>query len=506
MFSDKDVRQIQEKGISDEQLQWQLSVFRQGIAPMKLNRPASIDDGIICLDNKEIDRYISDFDSAGNIQKIKFVPASGAASRMFKALFEFMDSADEQTDSENEFIITFFGNLRKFAFYGALERKIRDKGELLNGLLDEKKYKKILEYLLTEKGLNYGNLPKGLLQFHRYERDSRTPFEEHIGEAVQYAKTQDGRVSLHFTVSLEHLEEFRKLLHTIRPVYEQKNGIILDVSFSVQKPSTDTMAVDADNQPFRENNGSIVFRPGGHGALIDNLNELNADIIFIKNIDNVVPEKLNSPTIRYKKALAGVLLETQKNVFKLLHELDAGISSGKRLREIHGFITGKLYYIPKLKPDYTKAKACVQEFRDILNRPLRVCGVVKNLGEPGGGPFWAPNSKGDLSLQIVESSQVDHSDTKQAEIFKKSTHFNPVDLVCSTKNYRGEKFSLPESVDRNTCFISRKSKDGRNLKALELPGLWNGAMADWLSLMVEVPMETFNPVKTVNDLLRPQHQ
>ncbi|MBN2523182.1 MAG: DUF4301 family protein [Bacteroidales bacterium] len=506
MFSDKDIRQIQEKGISDEQLQWQLSVFRKGIAPMKLNRPASIGDGIICPDNKEIDRYISDFDSAGNIQKIKFVPASGAASRMFKALFEFMDSADEQTDSENEFIITFFGNLRKFAFYSALERKIRDKGESLNGLPDEKKYKKILEYLLTEKGLNYGNLPKGLLQFHHYERDSRTPFEEHIREAVQYAKTQDGKVTLHFTVSPEHLEEFRKLLHTIRPVYEQKNGIVLDVSFSVQKPSTDTIAVDSDNQPFRENDGSIVFRPGGHGALIDNLNELDADIIFIKNIDNVVPEKLNSPTIRYKKALAGILLETQKKVFKLLNELDAGIPPEKRLQEMYKLITGILYYIPASKPVFTDAKACVQKFREILNRPIRVCGVVKNLGEPGGGPFWAHNSKGDLSLQIVESSQVDHFDAKQAEIFKRSTHFNPVDLVCSTKNFRGEKFHLPDYIDRNTCFISKKSKDGRDLKALELPGLWNGAMADWLTLMVEVPMETFNPVKTVNDLLRPQHQ
>jgi len=506
MFSDKDIRQIREKGISDEQLQWQLSVFRKGIAPMKLNRPASIDDGIICLDNQEIDRYISDFDSAGNIQKIKFIPASGAASRMFKALFEFMDSADEQIASKNEFIATFFGNLRKFAFSSTLEKKIRDKGESLNGLLDEKKYKKILEYLFTEKGLNYGNLPKGLLQFHRYERDSRTPFEEHIGEAVRYAKTQDGRVSLHFTVSLEHLEEFRKLLHTIRPVYEQKNGIILDVSFSVQKPSTDTMAVDIDNQPFREDNGNIVFRPGGHGALIDNLNELDANIIFIKNIDNVVPEKLNLPTIRYKKALAGILLETQNRVFELLNELDAGMPSEKRLQEMYKLITGILHCIPHSKPVYSDAKECIQKFKDILNRPIRVCGVVKNLGEPGGGPFWALNSKGDLSLQIVESSQVDHSDAKQAEIFKKSTHFNPVDLVCSTKNYRGEKFSLPEYVDRNTCFISKKSKDGRDLKALELPGLWNGAMADWLTLMVEVPMETFNPVKTINDLLRPQHQ
>jgi len=240
--------------------------------------------------------------------------------------------------------------------------------------------------------------------------------------------------------------------------------------------------------------------------LIDNLNELDADIIFIKNIDNVVPEKLNAPTIRYNKALAGVLLETQKKVFELLHELDAGVPSEKRLQKMYKFITHILHCIPYSKPVYADARACVQKFKDILNRPIRVCGVVKNQGEPGGGPFWAPNREGDLSLQIVESSQVDHSDAKQAEIFKKSTHFNPVDLVCSAKNYRGEKFYLPEYIDRNTCFISKKSKDGRDLKALELPGLWNGAMADWLTLMVEVPMETFNPVKTVNDLLRPQHQ
>lgn len=520
MFTKNEIQQIRDKGSSIEQIEWQLSVFKEGSKALQLNRAASIGDGVIRLDKKELEEKIIWFDSQSDISKIKFVPASGAASRMFKDLFEFMDPADvegievnksmnatdEDSIEENEFLKIFFQNIRYFAFFDSLDITIASAEDSFERLLKAKQYKSILQYLLGERGMDYGSLPKGLLQFHKYETGSRTPFEEHLAEGINYAQTEKGKVSLHFTVSPEHLEEFNKLLKKLKSIYEEKYGVELDVSFSIQKPSTDTIAVDTENNAFREDDGSILFRPGGHGALIDNLNELDADVVFVKNIDNVVPEKLRSPTIQYKKALAAILLETREKVFELLKELDATKPTEDRLKEIYEFITGELYYKPKSIPLDSDTAACTEHIKTILNRPLRVCGVVKNLGEPGGGPFWAPNSRGDLTLQIVEPSQVDHSNTEQAEIFKKSTHFNPVDLICSTKNYKGEKFHLPDFVDRNTCFISKKSKNGIDLKALELPGLWNGAMADWLTLLVEVPVETFNPVKTVNDLLRPEHQ
>ncbi len=506
MFSEKDKQQIKDRGISNELIEWQMSVFRDGIHALKLDRAASVGDGIIRLTESEVEEYIGYFDSMNDKLKMKFVPASGAASRMFKSLFEFMDTGNGKDILGNEFMENFFINIKNFAFYDDLEKTIFNSEDSLDRLLKSKEYNIILQYLLTERGLNYGDLPKGLLKFHKYKEKSKTPFEEHVNEAIAYANTEDGKVLLHFTVSPEHLEEFEKLLHSTKDSYGEKYGVELLVSFSIQKLSTDTMAVDSNNEPFREDDDSILFRPGGHGALIDNLNELDADVIFVKNIDNVVPEKLNGPTIKYKKALSALLLKTQKKVFEILQELDTSTPTAESLKEIFEYLTGMLCYFPKSIPDFSNASATKEQFRKILNRPIRVCGVVKNLGEPGGGPFWAPNSKGDLTLQIVESSQVDQEDAEQSEIFKKSTHFNPVDLVCCTKNYKGEKFHLPDYVDRNTCFISKKSKDGKELKALELPGLWNGAMADWLTLLVEVPVETFNPVKTVNDLLRPQHQ
>ncbi|MGD2034659.1 MAG: DUF4301 family protein [Bacteroidales bacterium] len=507
MLTDQDKYQIREKGISEEQINWQLSVFKKGIDPVKLDRPASVGDGILRPDEKAVRQYLAVFEEANDVRKIKFVPASGAASRMFKALFEFMDEAGgDGQDPGDEFIRTFFSNIRKFAFCDNLEEIIGSQGGSLETMLQKKQYREILTYLLTGKGLNYGNLPKGLLQFHKYGSESKTPFEEHIAEAVEYTKSRNGEVSVHFTVSPEHRQEFMTLLNAVKQEYEDKYNIRLDISFSVQKPSTDTMAVDRQNDPFREPDGSILFRPGGHGALIGNLQDLDADLIFIKNIDNVVPEKFREPTIRYKKILAGVLLKARDRVFEFLRELDDNPPGRERLKEMYEYITNDLHYIPAQQIDLSDTEAARQRFKSILDRPLRVCGVVKNLGEPGGGPFWAPNSRGDLTLQIVESSQVDQGDAKQVETFGNSTHFNPVDLVCATKNYREEKFYLADYIDSNTCFISEKSKDGRDLKALELPGLWNGAMADWLTLMVEVPVETFNPVKTVNDLLRKEHQ
>ncbi len=507
MFSDKDIQQIKKKGITHEQLEWQLSVFRKGISPLRLHGAATIDNGIIKLSSTDIEYFKKYYDSLTNKSKVKFVPASGAASRMFKALFEYIESGETaQRETTNSFADTFFQNISRFGFYRELKDTISDKGESLNDLLSEKEYSKILNYLLTGNGLNYGNLPKGLIKFHKYGLEQRTPFEEHLAEAIQYARSDTDKVALHFTVSPEHLEGFNELLSSTKKSSEDKNGVSLDVSFSVQKPSTDTMAVDQENNPFREPDQSILFRPGGHGALIDNLNELESDLIFIKNIDNVVPEKFVEPTIVYKKAIAGKLLEVQSEVFQMLNELDSEELTETRTREIYEFIKTKLCYVPKASLDFNDLDRCTGEFKEILNRPIRVCGVVKNLGEPGGGPFWAPNSTGDITLQIVESSQVDLDDPEQAAIFKKATHFNPVDLVCCPIGYKGQKFDLPGFVDQKTCFISKKSKDGKKLKALELPGLWNGAMADWLTLFVEVPVETFNPVKTVNDLLRPEHQ
>lgn len=506
MFSEKDKKQIRDRGISNETIEWQMSVFRDGIKTLKLDRAASVNDGIIRLTENEVEEYTQLFDGMEKVRKMKFVPASGAASRMFKSLFEFMDAGKGKDILGNEFMENFFINIRNFAFYDDLEKAISNSEDSLDRLLKNKEYNIILQYLLTERGLNYGNLPKGLLKFHKYNEESKTPFEEHVGEAINYAKSGDGKVLLHFTVSPEHLEAFDKLLQSKKDNYANAYGVDLEVSFSIQKPSTDTIAVDITNQPFREEDGGILFRPGGHGALIDNLNELDADLIFVKNIDNVVPEKLNGPTVKYKKALAALLLKTQKKVFEILEELETTTPSPDRLKEVFDYYTGMLRYFPKSIPDFNNVSVTIKNFIEILNRPLRICGVVKNLGEPGGGPFWAPNSRGDLTLQIVESSQVDIEDPEQENIFKGSTHFNPVDLVCSTKDYKGKKFHLPDYVDRKTCFVSEKSKDGRELKALELPGLWNGAMADWLTLMVEVPVETFNPVKTVNDLLRPQHQ
>jgi hypothetical protein len=356
--------------------------------------------------------------------------------------------------------------------------------------------------MLSDTGLNYGSLPKGLLKFHRYGSEVRTPFEEHIAEVALYAATPGKSICLHFTVSEEHLVGFRKLLKDALPAVESRFRAKFEVNFSLQKPSTDTLAVDMQNDPFRNEDGSLLFRPGGHGALIDNLNELNSDLIFIKNIDNVVPEKLIAPTIRYKKVLAGKLIETREKIFSILRELEISKPSAERLNQIVKFVRTELYYEPSNKT----SPHSLSRLRSILNRPIRVCGVVKNTGEPGGGPFWAPNASGDVSLQIIESSQVNHSDPSQVEIFARATHFNPVDLVCSPKTYQGYKFDLAGFVDKDTCFLSYKSKDGRELKALELPGLWNGAMSDWITLFIEVPIETFNPVKTVNDLLRPQHQ
>ena len=367
-----------------------------------------------------------------------------------------------------------------------------------------KDFEKILNYLLTENGLNYGNLPKGLLKFHKYKTGERTPSEEHLAEGAMYAKTGNN-VFIHFTVSPEHQALFEKHIEEIKVDYENRFEIKIHIKFSIQKPSTDTIAVDLHNQPFRNEDGTILFRPGGHGALIENLNDIDADIIFVKNIDNVVPDRLKAETVKYKKALGGLLKEKQTQIFNFTEKLQNDTSE-ETINIVKTFAENELYITLdntfETKTNSEKARYLISK----LNRPLRVCGMVKNEGEPGGGPFFVKKESGSVSLQIVESAQIDTENTEKAKIVKEATHFNPVDLVLAVKDFKGNKFDLKKYIDPKTGFISQKSKNGKELKALELPGLWNGAMANWNTLFVEVPISTFNPVKVINDLLRDTHQ
>ena len=358
--------------------------------------------------------------------------------------------------------------------------------------------------MLEAKGLNYGQLPKGLLLFHNYEDGPRTPMEEHLVEAALYASS-NGEANVHFTVSHEHLPLFKAKVAEKEEKYAEKYGVKYNISFSEQKPSTDTIAANVDNTPFRNEDGSLLFRPGGHGALIENLNEIDADVVFIKNIDNVVPDRLKASTVEWKQILAGVLVTKQAQAFEYLKLLDKGAYNHEKLEEMIRFVQRDLCCRKQDIKELEDAELVIY-LRKKLNRPMRVCGVVKNVGEPGGGPFLTYNQDGTVSLQILESSQIDTNNEEYMKMFQNGTHFNPVDLVCAIKNYKGEAFNLPDYVDKTTGFISSKSKNGRELKALELPGLWNGAMSDWNTIFVEVPLDTFNPVKTVNDLLREQHQ
>ena len=428
---------------------------------------------------------------------VKFVPASGAASRMFKDMFAFVDANYDKptTDFEKKY----FDHVEKFAFYDELNKvclKIEGKG--IKDLIAEGRYKAVAANMLKAEGLNYGQLPKGMLLFHKYEDGARTPMEEHLVEGALYAAS-NGKAHVHFTVSHEHLDFFEKKVAEKADGYAKQYGITYDISFSEQKPSTDTIAANADNTPFRNADGSLLFRPGGHGALIENLNEIDADIVFIKNIDNVVPDRLKPETVEWKKIIAGLLVNLQKQAFEYLRILDKGATE-QELNEIADFVKNYLCIDPKT------AKVDADYLRTKLNRPMRVCGVVKNVGEPGGGPFLTYNQDGTVSLQILESSQIDTKNADYMKMFTQGTHFNPVDLVCAIMDYKGRHFNLPNFVDKTTGFISSKSKDGKELKALELPGLWNGAMSNWSTVFVEVPLGTFNPVKTVNDLLREQHQ
>ncbi|MEN8116087.1 MAG: DUF4301 family protein [Bacteroidota bacterium] len=507
MFSKNDKQQINERGSELQTVISQIENFKKGFPYLHIEDAASVGKGLIRLNADDLKKRITRYDEkiASGISPLKFVPASGAASRMFKALFEALENCvpgkEDEVLGKSKDVKHFTEEIKKFAFSSELERVIVGDGE-------KNTCKNQVDYLLNEKGLNYGSLPKGLLKFHSYENSARTPFEEHLVEGAKYAKDNNGKVQLHFTVSPEHQPGFESLLAEIKDKYEQELGVTLKVSFSQQKPSTDTIAVDLENEPFRNPDDSLLFRPGGHGALIENLNDLDADIIFIKNIDNVIPDRLKQPTIDYKKGLAGVLLKHQEKLFfyqKELNEKHHVALESAFLAEAANFLENTLNTKPAENQYYTEKEELYQYLKEKLNRPLRVCGMVKNEGEPGGGPFWAKNYDGTVSLQVVEGSQIDPDSVQQQNIVKNATHFNPVDLICAIKNYKGEKYNLTRFTDPATGFISKKSKDGKDLKAQELPGLWNGAMSNWNTLFVEVPIETFNPVKTVNDLLREQH-
>lgn len=500
MFSNRDLIQIQGHELTPEKIIAQVNQFVSGFPSMEMKRAAVIGDGILKLSKDQIEKYSNDYDlKCSSLDVIKFVPASGAASRMFKALFEFMELnvGSENQDKallQNKSVQYFFSNLSSFAFYDELQEVLKRQGESVDSMLKRHFYGEILEIILTHKGMNYGNLPKGLLYFHKEGDHSKLPVEEHLIESAQYA-TSNGMARVHFTVSPEHLNLFKENLIRLIPLYEKKYGCTYEVSYSVQKNSTDTVAVTEDNQLFRNQDDSLLFRPAGHGALIENLNDLNAELIFIKNIDNVVPDRLKEATVQYKKALAGVALNMRDRISDVRNK----VSSGEiQQADISKFLKNELNVE---MPD----NASIDQLLNKLNRPLRVCGMVINTGAPGGGPFWCENQDGSVSLQIVESSQMDASRPDQAAIIANATHFNPVDIVVLKKRPDNAYYDLRKYIDETTGFISSKSKDGKTLRAMELPGLWNGSMSDWNTIFVEVPAVTFNPVKEVNDLLKSEH-
>ncbi|MFO7824539.1 MAG: DUF4301 family protein [Cyclobacterium sp.] len=505
MLTKEQKQQIEKQGMPLEVVEEQIHHFESGFPFLDIQKAAQIGDGILVLDEERLQKALADYSAKSGDQVIvKFVPASGAASRMFKNLFAFLEQENPSLEKD-DFVKKFISEIQSFAFREDLDESLKNEGSSLEEALKDKKYSSIITQLLEDKGLGYGNLPKGLLKFHNYPEGSRTPVEEHFVEGAQYGLGKNNTVRLHFTVSPEHQKKFEEKVAVVKPAMKSKFGFNFEVSFSQQKKSTDTIAVDLENKPFIDEDGSILFRPAGHGALLENLNDIDADLVFIKNIDNVVPDRLKETTNTYKKAIGGVLLHAQENTFKALKGMDLAIDEITLERAAHVFtdvLGGKLPTSFHSKTLSEKASF----LRKKLNRPIRVCGMVENTGEPGGGPFWVKEEDGTFSLQIAETAQLDLDNAAQAKIFKSSTHFNPTDLVCGIKDYKGNAFNLMEFRDPKTGFITQKSKSGRDLKAQELPGLWNGSMAHWNSIFVEVPLITFNPVKTINDLLRDVHQ
>lgn len=516
-FTKRDLHQMKEKGISQEEVFGQLERFKQGFPFLKLNRPCTPGDGIHVIQSYELEPLLKfHSESVETGRTIKFVPASGAATRMFKSLLKFHhpDRSTDKTSSQEgsnkedpdyQAFLRCMKNIKRFAFYDLLKKVMTKDGLNIENLLAEEQYEPLLTYMLTAKGLNLRDLPKGLIPFHVYPDYNRTPFEEQMVEGAAYVKDEGGAVHLHFTVAADHQNAVKAFLDKVKDRYE-RGGVKYDLTFSIQKPSTDTIAVDNEDRPFRDEDGRLLFRPGGHGALLENLNDMERDIIFIKNIDNVVPDKLKKETILNKKVLGGHLVFLQKKVFEYLHSLSRKDMNGKELEKIMVFAKEKLSIGFPEELNRCSKEEKIDYLKKKLHRPLRVCGMVRNEGEPGGGPFWVEGPDEGFSCQIVEHNQVDMTSDEQRDIWESSTHFNPVDLVCGVRDFEGQPFNLLDFRDPDTGFISTKSYKGKGLKALELPGLWNGAMANWNTIFIEVPLITFNPVKTILDLLRKEHQ
>ncbi len=501
-----DLLLLEKKGKTAERLEEELTMLAEGFPYLRIEAPATIGNGITAPEQSIKETALKIWNEfLGNGGKVmKMTPASGAASRMFKDLFAFANGKHSKPD--NDFIKTFFDNIELFPFFRQLNRTVlRLYDKSVATMMKQGSYREIVKALIMPEGMNYGALPKALLSFHLIPGDARTPIEEHIAEAAQYAVGKDGRARVHFTVSEEHVPAVKQKVEEVEAILSRMYGANADITISVQKPATDTVAANLDGTPYREN-GDLFFRPGGHGALIENLNDLDADVVFIKNIDNVVPASKRASTIEWKRILGGMLVGIKQRTDEYMRRLDKEKElTDEHLEEMLTFIRTVLC-VTHDKADTLDREGKIAYIREKLNRPMRVCGMVKNEGEPGGGPFLVYSSDNTVQLQILESAQINPDDKDAIKMLKQSTHFNPVDLVCAIRDYKGRKFDLRNYVDKSTGFISMKSREGVDIKALELPGLWNGAMSDWSTIMVEVPADTFNPVKTVNDLLRPAHR
>ncbi|SDB64305.1 protein of unknown function [Flavobacteriaceae bacterium MAR_2010_188] len=515
IFTQEDKKQMDTKGLSEDKVLRQIELFKSGLPFSNLVDAANPDGGLVQLSDEKKEELISYFDEKmDSISIIKFVPASGAATRMFKFLFQFIKDYNPEKESINSYINnnkdrelnTFFVGLEKFPFYDIVMARLNKRFPDFENLNNNEQSLLFVQEMLDIDKLNYGNYPKGLLPFHEYKNKViSTAFEEHLFESALYS-SKKRPTKLHFTISAKYKDSFKEEFKRIEDKVEGVTGSTYDITFSYQKNSTDTIAVTPNNEPFRNADNSLLFRPSGHGALIENLNELDADVIFMKNIDNVVVYKYKEQVAKHKKVLGGYLLKVQEKAFEYLKMLDEKINDEETLDPIVDFLSKDLYVNISKEFKKYKVKYQVEYLREKLNRPIRICGMVKNEGEPGGGPFWVKDENGVISLQIVESAQIDLKNEKQKRILKESTHFNPVDVICGVRDYQGNKFDLNKYVDPNAAFITMKTQSGKELKALELPGLWNGGMANWNTIFVEVPLITFNPVKTVNDLLKPAHQ
>ncbi len=512
-FCEKDIAQIHDHGISIHEIISQLSTFKNGISNIHLVRPALRNDGIHKYSDAEFVGFATSFaQNSRNLKLKKFVPASGAASRMFKFLTEFVNHFDPEIDTINGYINknnasqlrVFLAGIEKFPFYNATEKYLEKHIPDYKFWESDRKYLQFVKTILNADEFNFGHKPKAVLPFHKYRDRIATPIEEQLNETALYA-CAGNESNLHFTISEEHRSLFENEIHKVKPRIEELSRCAISVSFSHQIPATDTIAVDKKNKPFRKSDGRLYFRPGGHGALIENLSNLDSDVIFIKNIDNVMHDH-NELISLYKRGLGGILLDLQKKMHEYLKLLVSGKFNLENSVPLMDFMKVSLQInIESAVEKYTLANQ-IEYFIEKLNRPIRICGMVRNEGEPGGGPFWVRDNSGHVSLQIVETAQIDISNREQAAILTAATHFNPVDIVCATKDFNGKKFNLNDFVDHESGFIVEKHKEGRLCKAYELPGLWNGAMSRWISVFVEVPSSTFSPVKTVNDLLKPSHQ